>query len=123
MVTCPLVPGAPPLVSGACASPRAFGLGFLQTSPRDGALALLLACGSANTWRGDLHPTSSVPGLAHTPGLRRAVYRVGSRPLLGLHYFGCFFAGFRIPLPLDCCWVIVTDQLKDVDDRIYIHKI
>jgi hypothetical protein len=71
MVTCPLVPGAPHLVSGACASPRTFGWGFLQTSPRDDALALLLAFGSAHTWRGDLHPTSSVPCLAHTVELSR----------------------------------------------------
>ena len=39
-VTCPLVPGVPHLVSGSCASPRAFGLGFLQTPPRGDALAL-----------------------------------------------------------------------------------
>jgi len=32
-VTCPLVPGVPPLVSGSCASPRACGLAFLQTPP------------------------------------------------------------------------------------------
>jgi hypothetical protein len=38
----------------------------LQTSPRDDALALLLAFGSANTWHGDFHPVSSVPCLAHT---------------------------------------------------------
>jgi len=43
-----------------------FGLDFLQTSPHDDALALLLAFGSANTWRRDFHPTSSVPCLAHT---------------------------------------------------------
>jgi len=66
MVTCPLVPSVPHLISGSCSSPRAFGLGFLQTQPRDFALALLLAFGSTNTWRGDLHPTSSVPCLAHT---------------------------------------------------------
>jgi hypothetical protein len=83
MVTCPLVPGVPHLLSGSCSSPRTFGLGFLQTSPRDGALALLLAFGSANTWHGDFHPVSSVPCLAHTPGLSRAGYRVGSRPWLG----------------------------------------
>jgi hypothetical protein len=71
-VTCPLVPGVPPLVSGSCASPRTFGLGFLQTAPRDGALALLLAFGSAYTWHGDFHPVSSVPCLAHTLRLSRA---------------------------------------------------
>jgi hypothetical protein len=50
----------------SCSSPRAFGLGFLQTPPRDDALALLLAFGSAKTWRGDFHPTSPVPCPAHT---------------------------------------------------------
>src|SRR5215475_9932611 len=35
-VTCPLVPSVPHLVSGSCSSPRAFGLGFLQTPPRGG---------------------------------------------------------------------------------------
>jgi hypothetical protein len=30
-VTCPLVPGVPHLRSGSCSSPRALGLGFLQT--------------------------------------------------------------------------------------------
>jgi len=66
MVTCPLVPSVPHLISGSCSSPRAFGLDFLQTQPRDYALVLLLAFGSTNTWHGDLHPTSSVPCLAHT---------------------------------------------------------
>src|SRR3990170_6221794 len=66
VVTCPLAPDVPHLVSSFCSSPRAFGLGFLQTPPRDDALALLLAFGSANTWRGDFHPTSSVPCPAHT---------------------------------------------------------
>ena len=45
---------------------RAFGLGFLQTPPRDDALALLLTLGSANTWCEDLHLASSVPCPAHT---------------------------------------------------------
>jgi hypothetical protein len=35
-VPCPLVPGVPPLLSGSCASPRAFGWGFLQTPPHGG---------------------------------------------------------------------------------------
>ena len=65
-VTCPLVPGVPHLVSGSCASPRIFGLGFLQTPPRGGALALFLAFGCANTWRQDFHLASSVPCPAHT---------------------------------------------------------
>ena len=65
LITCPLVPGVPHLVSGSCASPRAFGLGFLQTPPRGDALALLLAFGSAITWREDFHLARSVPYLAH----------------------------------------------------------
>src|SRR5262245_25723411 len=69
MVTCPLAPSVPHLISSSCSSPRAFGLGFLQTPPRDDALALFLAFGSANTWRKDFHLTSSVPCPAHTPGL------------------------------------------------------
>ncbi|MCK2149607.1 hypothetical protein MYE70_11115, partial [Marinobacter alexandrii] len=40
---------------------------FLQTPPRDDALALLLAFGSANTWQEDFHLPSSVPCPAHTP--------------------------------------------------------
>jgi hypothetical protein len=48
-VTCPLVPGVPHLISGSCSSPRAFGLGFLQTPTHDDALALFLIFGSANT--------------------------------------------------------------------------
>jgi hypothetical protein len=77
MVTCPLVPSVPHLISGSCSSPRAFGLDFLQTQPRDYALVLLLAFGSTNTWHGDLHPTSSVPCLAHTAGISgRAVLAI-----------------------------------------------
>src|SRR2546430_15358117 len=82
MVTCPLAPSVPPLLSSSCSSPRAFGLGFLQTPPRDDALALFLAFGSANTWRQDFHLTSSVPCPAHTPGMSRALPRVGSMPWL-----------------------------------------
>ncbi len=66
VVTSQLVPGVPLLLSGSCSSPRTFGLGFLQTPPHDDALALLLAFGSAYTWRQDFHPTSSVPCPAHT---------------------------------------------------------
>jgi hypothetical protein len=66
-VTCPLVPGVPHLVSGSCSSPRAVGLGFLQTQPRGDALALFLAFGSAITWREDFHLARSVSCLAHTP--------------------------------------------------------
>ena len=74
MVTCPLVPNVPHLVSGFCSSPRAFGLGFLQTPPRGDALALLLAFGSAYTWREDLHLASSVPCLAHMAELTGAQF-------------------------------------------------
>jgi len=68
-VTCRLVPDVPHLVSGSCSSSRAFGLGFLQTPPRGDALALLLAFGSAFTWREDFHLARSVPCLAHTTEL------------------------------------------------------
>ena len=69
VVTCPLVPVMPHLETGSCTSPRIFGLGFLQTTPRDGALALLLTLGSANTWYGDFHHTSYGPFPAHTSQL------------------------------------------------------
>src|SRR6266446_1586462 len=65
-VTCPLVLGVPHLRSGSCTSPRAFGLGFLQTPSHDDALALLLAFGSSYTWLEDFHLDSSVPCPAHT---------------------------------------------------------
>jgi hypothetical protein len=86
-VTCPLVPGVPHLVSGSCSSPRIFGLGFLQTPPRGGALALFLAFGCANTWRQDFHLASSVPCPAHTPKLTRGPAEggtVGLNAWLGL---------------------------------------
>ena len=73
-VTCPLVPSVPHLRSGSCTSPRIFGLGFLQTPPRDDALALLLTFGSANTWCEDFHLTSYVPCLAHTAELSAAAF-------------------------------------------------
>ena len=66
-VTCPLTPDVPHLISGSCSSPRAFGLGFLQTPTHDDALALLLTFGSAITWQEDFHLYSSVPCPAHTP--------------------------------------------------------
>jgi hypothetical protein len=71
VVACPLAPSVPHLLSSSCSSPRAFGLGFLQTPPRDDALALFLAFGSAHTWRKDFHLTSSVPCPAHTSEFRR----------------------------------------------------
>ena len=70
MVTCPLTPYTSHLIY--CLSPRSFGLDFLQTPPRDDALALLLTFGSANTWYRDLHPTRFVPCPPHTPAIRRA---------------------------------------------------
>jgi hypothetical protein len=66
-VTCPLAPDASRLISGFCSSPRSFGFGFLQTPPRDDALAVSLAFGSANTWLPDFHRHSYVPCPAHTP--------------------------------------------------------
>ncbi len=60
----------PHLVSGSCSSPRVFGLDFLQTPPRDDALALLLPFGSfAFTWGGDSHPASRRSCPAHTSAL------------------------------------------------------
>src|SRR3990172_1221132 len=67
VVTCPLVPDVPHLISGFCSSPRIFGLGFLQTPPRGDALALLLTFDSANIWFRDFHPISYGPCPAHTP--------------------------------------------------------
>src|SRR3990172_5912156 len=66
VVTCPLVPDVPHLISGFCSSPRIFGLGFLQTPPRGDALALLLTFDSANIWFRDFHPISYGPCPAHT---------------------------------------------------------
>ena len=43
-----------------------FGLDFLQTPPRDDALVLPLAFGSAKTWLSDSHRHSYVPCPAHT---------------------------------------------------------
>ena len=87
-VTCPLVPNVAHLRSGSCTSPRAFGLSFLRTPPRDDALALLLAFGSSYTWHRDLHPTSSVLCPAHTPGMSRALQRVGIMLLFGQPHRG-----------------------------------
>jgi len=84
-VTCPFVPGVPHLVSGSCASPRAIGLGFLQTPPHGDALALLLAFGSARTWREDFHLARSVSCLAHTvPCSAAARQRCPLEPLVEL---------------------------------------
>jgi len=61
------VPVRLPVRSHADRSPRIFGLGFLQTPPRDDALALLLTFGSTYTWSEDFHPGSRAPCPAHTP--------------------------------------------------------
>ena len=74
-VTCPLAPSASRLISGFCSSPRNFGFGFLQTLPRNNALAVLLAFGSAKTWPQDFHLGSYVPCPAHT-------FKLRGRPLL-----------------------------------------
>jgi hypothetical protein len=78
MVTCPLAPVTPHLISSSCSSPRRLGLDFLQTPPRDDALALLLTFGSAYTWCRDFHPTSCVPCLAHT-------LRISGASFAGVH--------------------------------------
>jgi hypothetical protein len=83
VVTCQLVPCTSHLISGSCSSPRAFGLDFLQTSPHDDALALLLAFGSVYTWREVSHLASSVPCPAHTARVSGARQRVRWSRLLG----------------------------------------
>src|SRR3989338_1588225 len=88
-VTCQLVPSVSHLRSGSCTSPRAFGLGFLQTPPHDDALALLLAFGSSYTWHRDFHPTRSVPCLAHTfasPARATLLARVRVQAEVMCHY-------------------------------------
>lgn len=72
MVTCPLASATSHLISSSCSSPRSFALDFLQTLPRDNALALSLTFGSAITWYRDFHPTSLVPCPAHTFEVRGA---------------------------------------------------
>src|SRR5882724_8430785 len=99
MVTCPLAPSVPHLLSSSCASPRAFGLGFLQTPPRDDALALFLAFGSANTWRKDFHLTSSVPCPAHT--LRLTGGPLTDRPVEAVVSRRWLRGGLRDLLPAD----------------------
>ena len=54
-VACPLAPTVPHLLSGSCPSPRTVVSRFLQTPPREDALALPLSFGSTSTWTGDLH--------------------------------------------------------------------
>jgi hypothetical protein len=71
VVTYPLVPGVARLVSCSCVSPRAVGLGVLQTLPRGDAVVLLLAFGSTITWREDFNLARSVPCVAHTSAISR----------------------------------------------------
>ncbi len=85
-VTCPLAPDASRLISGFCSSPRSFGLSFLQTPPRDDALALLPAFGSAKTWPQDFHLRSNVPCPAHTIDMRGVVGL--PRHVLSMEEFG-----------------------------------
>ncbi len=49
------------MLFGSCLSPRAFALDFLPTPPCGDAVALSLPFGFSFTWRGDFHPTSTVP--------------------------------------------------------------
>jgi hypothetical protein len=70
-VTCPLAPDASRLLSDFCSSPRSFGFGHRKTPPRDDALAVSLAFGSANTWLPDFHRHRYVPCPAHTSAVSR----------------------------------------------------
>jgi hypothetical protein len=65
VVACPLVPGVSRLLSGSCSSPRVFVPRFLQTSPRDDALALPFSFGLPCLERG-LAPPSTKTCPAHT---------------------------------------------------------
>ena len=72
VVTCPLVPSVPHLVSGSYSPLRIFGsaslkgIKDLQTLLHDKALALLLNFGTMNTGYEDSHPVSYKPCPAHT---------------------------------------------------------
>ena len=107
-------------LKGEGASPRAFGLSFLQTPPHDDALLSrhsfmrrrlpflfasgeLLAFGSAKTWHEDFHLASSVPSPAHTPSMRGARFFV--RPA----QCQCYVSSFDILqishiFPNTICW-------------------
>jgi hypothetical protein len=71
-VTCPLVPGVPHLISGSCSSPRAFGLGFLQTPPHGGRPCPAPSLRLRDHLARGLAPRSfcAMPGT-HAPGERR----------------------------------------------------
>lgn len=66
------LPSAFSLRCSSCTSGPGFASGFLQTPPRDDALALLLAFGSAKTWQSDFHRLSNAPCPAHTFTVCRA---------------------------------------------------
>ena len=63
--------------------PRSFGFGFLQTSPHNDALAVLLAFGSAKTWLPDFHRHSYVPCPAHRSSSAAWLMRVRCSAWLG----------------------------------------
>jgi hypothetical protein len=77
VVAGPLVPGVSRLLSGSCSSPRVFVPRVLQPSPRDDALALPFSFGLPCLERG-LAPPRTKTCPAHTPGMSRALRRVGS---------------------------------------------
>ena len=109
-VTCPLAPNVPHLISGSCSSPRAFGLGFLQTPSHDDALALLLTFGSAITWFGDLHPVSSVPCPAHTSSIPAGIMadRFGKKRVIfwGFVLFAFLYYGFGVATDQKAIWFL-----------------
>ena len=81
-VTCALVPSVPHLrIRFLFVAPRVW-IGLPPTPLAVDALALLLAFGSAHTWREDLRLARSVPCLAHTRSISRAGYRVRLSALL-----------------------------------------
>ena len=65
-VPCQLIPTEPHHRSGPCSSPCTFPPHFLQTLFRGDALALPRSFASIDTQIADVHPTSSLPCLAHT---------------------------------------------------------
>jgi hypothetical protein len=83
-VACPLAPTVPPLVSGACPSPRTFVPRCLQTPPRGDALARPLSFGATHTWTGTFTPEHDRMHGTHAKAQPRAVQRVGWSALLGL---------------------------------------
>jgi len=81
VVTCPLVPDVPHLISGSCSPDQVRGrlcpalLDWASSRPHltMDALALLLTFGSDNTWYEDFLLASSVPCPAHTTELSGGV--------------------------------------------------